>query len=483
MTEILSITDKQTSRDCERSLFPLIRQKSLYHFVKTFWSIINSTTFVDEWYIQAICEHLEAVKKRDIKKLVINIPPGVGKSMLCSVYFPVWCWLTQPNLKFLTGANSETLAIRDTTRSRTLIQHPDITKYWGDKIRLLTDENQKKYYKNVSKGERHIFTTAGKITGWRADHIIVDDPMDKSDAESKTKTARINDVVFDSLMTRLDPNATLTIVMQRLSVNDCTGYALKREGWEYLCLPLEYDLDLKCKTSIFVDPRKKEGEVLTSRKDPVQIKKDLYKEGAALHSYDTQYQQHPSIKEGGIIKISYIKFYEGEPKGEKLFSCWAWDTASKKGERNDYCVGVYIIATTKGYFLDRLWRKKVFFPKLKKTVKDLYEEYPTDAIYIEDKSSGQQLVQALNDSSNYLPVIAVMPGKDIPSSKEARLDSISTRFEAEKVFLKKGDWNREVILELIQFPKAKHDDIVDAISLGMCKMIKFNSSQPRFRIL
>jgi len=482
MIETISITNKQTAQECEKVIFPLIREISLYRFIKSFWYIINNNTFVDEWYIQVICDHLEAVKKREIKRLVINIPPGVGKSMLCSVYFPVWCWLTEPHLKFLTGANTEMLAIRDTSKSRTLIQHPDIMKYWGNKIQLLTDENQKKYYKNINKGERHIFTTAGKVTGWRGDHVIADDPMDKSDVESKTKTARINDVVFDSLMSRLDPNASMTIVMQRLSVDDCTGYALKRGGWEYLCLPLEYDSDLSCKTSIFIDPRKKEGEVLTSRLKPAQIKKDLYKEGAALHSYDTQYQQHPSIKEGGIIKLSYIKFYEGELEAEQLFSCWAWDTASKKGERNDYCVGVYIIVTIKGYFLDRLWRKKVFFPELKKKVIDLYDEYPADAIYIEDKSSGQQLVQTLKESTN-LPIIAVMPGKDIPSSKEARLDSISTRFEAEKVFLKKAEWNRQAILELTKFPYAGHDDIVDAISLGLCKMIKFNSAQPQFRIL
>ena len=57
-------------------------ETSLYEFVKQSWPVVEpGVEFVDSWHIRVICEHLEAVSKGDIRRLLINIPPRHSKSL------------------------------------------------------------------------------------------------------------------------------------------------------------------------------------------------------------------------------------------------------------------------------------------------------------------------------------------------------------------------------------------------------------------
>jgi len=62
---------------------------SLYEFFKAAWPYIEGNMpYMDSWHIGAIAEHLEAVYARQIRKLIINVPPRTGKTNLISVAFP-----------------------------------------------------------------------------------------------------------------------------------------------------------------------------------------------------------------------------------------------------------------------------------------------------------------------------------------------------------------------------------------------------------
>ena len=45
--------------------------------------------FYDNWHIDAISEHLQAVVEGDIKRLIINIPPRHMKSISVAVALPL----------------------------------------------------------------------------------------------------------------------------------------------------------------------------------------------------------------------------------------------------------------------------------------------------------------------------------------------------------------------------------------------------------
>src|SRR5262249_51962490 len=76
-------------------------RKSLHEFVRQGWAEVDSVPFVDNWHIGALCEHLQAVTAGQITKLLINIPPGMGKSLLTCVFWPAWEWAQDPTVRWL----------------------------------------------------------------------------------------------------------------------------------------------------------------------------------------------------------------------------------------------------------------------------------------------------------------------------------------------------------------------------------------------
>src|SRR5262245_51835501 len=93
-------------------------------FVELAWPILEpNTPFHSNWHIGLIAEYLEAVTVGQIQRLVINMPPRYGKSLLTSVLWPVWEWIQCPSRRWLFVSHSDTLAQKHSVDRRLLIQH------------------------------------------------------------------------------------------------------------------------------------------------------------------------------------------------------------------------------------------------------------------------------------------------------------------------------------------------------------------------
>jgi len=434
-------------------------ERSLYQLLKIAWKEVDPALFVDEWHIEVLCDELEALYRGDILRLIINIPPRCLKSTICCVFFPVWCWLQDSTEKILTGSYSQTLATRDTVKSRSLISSNWFQELWGSLFEFAMDQNQKTFYRNNNKGERLSFSVGGTLTGEGGDIIIIDDPISALQAESTVIRESVNKWFGETLSTRLNDSKTgkILVIMQRLHQNDLTGYLLSdaEQDWKNIVLPMRYENEKKP-----YDIRTKEGEILTKRHD----EKSLKRLETSLGSYGTasQLQQKPSPRGGGMIKEKWLRYYVQLPTVIRW--SWSWDTAIKDKEHNDYTVGTLWAECEPGYYLVDMYREKVQWPELEKQVKFCYQKQKSSEILVEDKSSGQQILQAYQRIGN-LPTIAMMPGKDMPPSKIQRVSLVSPLFEAGKIFLPENkSWVKDVVDELINFPNATHDDIVDSSS-------------------
>jgi hypothetical protein len=67
-------------------------ERRLAEFVRQGWHAIDPAPYSSNWHIDAVCAHLEAVASRDIRRLLINVPPRTTKSSVVSVAFPAWVW-------------------------------------------------------------------------------------------------------------------------------------------------------------------------------------------------------------------------------------------------------------------------------------------------------------------------------------------------------------------------------------------------------
>jgi predicted phage terminase large subunit-like protein len=179
-------------------------------------------------------------------------------------------------------------------------------------------------------------------------------------------------------------------------------------------------------------------------------------------SFEALYQQRPTAREGGLFKRDWWKYFRLTPPVHTAV-VQSWDTAFKKGEGNDYSVCTTWLVAGNGYYLIDRWKNKIEFPDLKRTAVNLAAMHNPHVILIEDKASGQSLIQELKRDTR-LPIIPVTVDRD----KEARANAVTAVVESGRVFLPEAsDWTQDFVDELAAFPAGAHDDQVDSFTQAM----------------
>ena len=167
----------------------------------------------------------------------------------------------------------------------------------------------------------------------------------------------------------------------------------------------------------------------------------------------------------GIIKSQWWKFYdESQLNYEKANNPYriiqSWDTAFKANEENDYSVCTTWLINKNGFYLIDMYRGHLEFPELKRMAEELYIKFKIDEVLIEDKASGQSLIQELQRETR----MAIKKVK-VDRDKTARLNSITPLLESGRIKLpEKYEFNEEIINEFEEFPNGEFDDIVDSVT-------------------
>lgn len=471
--KILKALDKKELRQLESLLVYQEKHQTppLKQFIKEAWSAVETKKYVDNWHIDAICLHLEAVTIGEIQNLVINMPPRHMKSMIVCVFWPIWVWLKRPEKQFLFSSYGKDLSTRDSQKCRRLISSKWFQDNYGDRFQLSKDQNQKTRFENNKTGVRIATSVDGVGTGENANFIVCDDPHKVTKAGSIVVNASTLEWWDTSMSTRLiDPEEDgKVIVMQPVSERDLSAHVLEQGGYEHLILPCEYYDTGKITSLGWKDPRTEEGELLWPHRFGKKAI-DEWKLRLGKYGFATQFQMERAPKGGGIVKEAWWRFFEAEydqnfriitPKFDRIIV--SMDTAFKDGELNDYSSIQFWGINNTGAYLFHLVKKKMDFPTLLKRTIDECSKIPINALIIEDAASGQSLIQTLEKQSR-LPVIPIK----VDSSKESRLKSVSTFIESGRVFLLKGsNWLTDFTHEIQTFPNAAHDDQVDAMTQAL----------------
>ena len=158
----------------------------------------------------------------------------------------------------------------------------------------------------------------------------------------------------------------------------------------------------------------------------------------------------------------------------------SFDTAIKAGLKNDPTVCSVWGEFNDNLYLLMIYREWLEYPELKKKAIEWNLKWNPECILIEDKASGQSLIQDLKKEIK-TPIIPIKVSKD----KITRLASVSPLFEAGKIFLPtEADWLVDYENELFSFPFAEHDDQVDSTSQFLQwykNNSKFNGGEIRIR--
>ena len=316
-------------------------------------------------------------------------------------------------------------------------------------------------YGNTLGGVRTSTSVGGTITGKHAHIIIIDDPLNPKQAASPTMLKSANDWM-DSTLSSRKVNKALTptiLIMQRLHEDDTTGHTLAKgkDKIKHICLPAEIGPNIK--------PPELADRYINGLLDPLRLSPDIIAEAKVdlgTYGYAGQYEQNPVPLDGGILDINWFQRYNTAPAGNDIVQIVQfWDTASKGDEilNCPWVCGTWIQTYT-GYYLIDVFRDWMDYPTGKRTAIGLYNKYIPNAIVIEDKSTGQSLIQELSG----LPCVPFEPDTD----KLTRFVAETPLIESGQVYLpNEAPWLFDLEQELQHFPNGKYMDQADMISMAL----------------
>ena len=466
-------------------------RRSLADFVREAWHVVEpGTPYVHGWHVDAIAEHLEAVTAGQITRLLINVPPGCMKSLLTAVFWPAWEWGPRvlPSIRFIGASHEEGLATRDNMKMRRLVTSDWYQARWP--LPLTSDQNAKTYFENAKLGWRQSCPVRS-MTGRRGDRVLWDDPHSVEDAHSDAKLKDATRIFRETLPTRVNDakRSAIVVIMQRLNEDDVSGEILANDfGYVHLCLPMEFEPDRRCSTSIgFTDPRTEPGELLFPERFPREV---VDRDKVIMGAYATagQLQQRPSPLGGGILKGEWFGRYAAVPA--LLFRKIFGDTAQKTAEHNDYsvfqCWGKGVDG--RAYLLDQI-RGRWEAPELKRRAIDFWAKHqaaeledehvpPLRQMVIEDKASGTGLVQEIRKDGG-IPI----KGQERDRDKLTRVMDVAPQIEAGNALIpESAPWVSEFVGECEAFTPDDthaHDDQVDVLAMAVADLLGRSSIYDR----
>lgn len=441
----------------------LCRKDFTLFLQKAFSEVSGGAALKWNWHLDAIAFQLNQVQQGKILRLLVTLPPRNLKSIAISVAWVAWMMGQNPTHKFVCVSYSGELSDKLARMCLSLMQCTWYRRLFPKTI-ISSKRSATHDFETTAGGMRLATSITGTLTGRGGSFIIIDDPIKPDEALSDTTRNKVNEWYRTTLSSRLDDkeNGALICVMQRLHAYDLAGQILEDGGWEHLNLPAIAIADQRIPLTRGRAHKRHEGDLLhPERESDAVLQKLKAQMGSAIFS--AQYQQDPVPPEGNMVEREWLLEYESNISLESGRIVQSWDTASKDGIHNDYCVCITALIKDKEAWIIDVYREKHKFPDLKKAAIRLAREYTAHIMLIEDAASGTQLYQSLR---NERPHGVPLPIKQLPDQdKKTRFSGVTHMIEAGQLLLpKEAPWLLEFHKELLGFPNARHDDQVDALS-------------------
>jgi len=444
-----------------------------------------------------VCETLERVYRGEIKRLLINIPPGYSKTELAVVDFISWCLAKKPQSRFIHVSSLDGLVLENSSSTRKTIKSEGYQAFWPLKLQA-DSKSKRKWYVAEYDGGMYCVPTNGAITGFRAGRmgfkgfsgaLIFDDPLKPVDANHIIKREAVNDQYNETVRSRLaHEDVPVIVIMQRVHNEDLSNFLLtggSGEKWHHLELPVEiredYEYPADYTHGIPIEHNLEPGPLWGYKHNDYQINV-LKTNSRTKYTFDAQYMQRPSTKGGVIFSPSWWQYYnefdssqsrvylEGGRVVQLLYKSIYMDTAQKTKTYNDFSVMQLWGKGDDGriYLLDQI-RARYESPDLEKQAirfirKHQYRAHVNSmgvrAVKIEDKSSGTGLIQALRRKGFNVDEIP----RNIDKVSRAT-DGAPRIAEGEVVLPVNVYWLPDLIKEFADFSPLMthaHDDQIDA---------------------
>ena len=429
--------------------------------------------------------------------LLITMPPRHAKSTFGTVLFPAYFMARNPIRYIMSCSYNSQLATDFGRQVRSVVEARPIHQAFPD-FNLSQDSRAADVWRTENGGAYFAVGIGGTTSGRPANLLLVDDPIkSREDAESMTQRNKTWNYYTSALATRLQPESDHTppkqiVILTRWHPDDLAGRLIESDDWQEgrwthvnfpaiktrftgkkigrRHLPEDHPMYVKA-GQLSNRPSEryiKEEETVALWPDRFSLEELRRRERLNPREFASLYQQSPYIEGGNIIKSDWWQSYPDDLSPENFQTLVIGvDTAFKKTETADYSVAITAGIDRNGdiYIVD-IMRGKYDFPELKQRLIRLNNKWRGKglrAMYIEDKASGQSILQELKRESG----MSVIPYK-VVNDKIARVNSVLPLIEGGRVYLpQSSDWLDSFVDEAVTFPNGNHDDQVDALSIAL----------------
>lgn len=443
-------------------------------FTQTFFPYVTGREFKlsnplgRESHFITIARELTLCARMQNPSLIINVPPGHGKSVMLSMWV-AWTLSKYPNSQYLYISYGKTLATKHTEFIKRVISTPQYRDLFGVKIRH--DSKAKDFFQTIDGGTIKAFGSSGAITGQDgglpncenfSGAVIMDDMHKPDEVHSDTIRQSVIDNYSETILQRpRSPNVPMVFIGQRLHEDDLPAYMLSgRDERQWKAVVLK-SID-------------ESGNALYPEVNP--LSQLLEKQEKNPYVFAGQFQQDPLPAGGALFKPENFVLLAEEPKIIMTFI--TADTAETAKSYNDASVfsfwGVYEIEeygqTTGQYGLHWLdcWEVRIEPKDLKDEFMSFYGEcmvHPVKPLIaaIEQKSTGVTLISTVKDMRG-LRIMEVKRTKASGSKTERYLE-MQPLIAARMVSFTEGSRHAEKCITHMQKITAndthRHDDICD----------------------
>lgn len=444
----------------------LVKKGGMHEFLRLAWPIIEpSVEFLDNWHLHAICTAAErcVAGDPDWARQIINVPPGSCKSILLAVILPAWVWTVDPGFCSIYASFDIDISRRDAFRTLQILQSDWYRRTWPD-VQLVFKSGRaaETLINNTAGGFRFATSVESKATGRHAHLRVVDDPLKPLDTTgnasiTRTKLTKCQEWWAGTMTTRTkDSLNRYMIVQQRLHEDDLAGVLLEKDHPKHLVFPARFDPERRCE----LDVRQTAGELLWPAKCGETALTAL-EDSLGIYA-PAQLDQRPTTPGGEVFKLEWLQHWTTYPEtGQRVMSV---DCTFKDTTGSDFvCIQVWGCGGASYYLLDQVCERMGFSDTLE-AIKSMLAKHPyIGAKLIEDKANGPAVIEAL--SKTITGVIPVVP----LGGKVSRANAITYVFRARNVWLPPMSvpWVGGYRTELLGFPRARHDDQVDATSMAL----------------
>lgn len=486
-----------TASDAEDAYHDLV---SFGHFMKA--------DYTSPWHVQVVCDALMRVERREIRGLIINMPPRRSKSTNASELFPEWYLGRHPTEDIIVGTHSQNFADSLGRKVRNAMQSAEYGRVFKG-VGVAQDSSAAAVFEVVvdgasvrqRRGNFKAFGRGSAPAGSGASVLLLDDFLSEQDAYSATERAHLLDDII-AFRTRLAPDAVWVVINTRYHEDDVVGvvkrdFADDRE-WTVITLPEFAEQDEEwgitrpgtrrraAERKVY---RRKQGDVLWPERftaeSSEQLRSALLK--IAPHKWYGQFQCRPVPQSGALVDVAWFRRYDYadvmhwvkqavrvvvsvDTGGVKLHS----RTSSSYGARTAITTWAEL-EDGRCYLVD-VAAEPWIYPDMLKAIKDTCGEWSPSDLLVEYKAAGVEVCVDLTEQRDWVrtPVTPVTP----VGPKETRMSVASPQIRAGQIYVPAQgpcadvaqprcpapSWIDEFLGEVAHFPMGSRKDLVDSLS-------------------